>query len=79
MLDAEPLLVLLRAVLVICGTFCIALGYGAFRSVLRSNAELRLKLGKEYSNPWGDLVPGLVLVIVGAAAAFLAYFRAPSC
>ena len=78
MLDAQTLLVFLRIILLICGMICVGLGYSAFRTMLASDADLRLKLGKDFSkSPW-DIMPGLFLATLGALAVAIAYFLPPS-
>ena len=78
MFDSDAVLLPLRLVLIVGGIICIALASGAFRRIQLSDADLRLKLGKEFSKSYWDAIPPIVLMILGAAAVAIAYFRPPS-
>lgn len=57
---------------------CVVLGYHAFRIMMASDADLRLKLGKDFTKSRWDILPGAVLVAVGLVVMAIAYLRPPS-
>jgi hypothetical protein len=82
MLDAPTWLIGLRIAVVIFGVVCVALAYNAFRIALTADADLRLKLGKEFSKSreasFWSLFPGASLGVLAITAVLIAYFSSPT-
>ena len=70
--------IILRTSLLVIGLVCAILAHSAFRRTLKANADLRLKLGREFVRSVWDLVPGVVLAGLGVLAVAVAYFCPPN-